>query len=467
MPTTSDTPGAPVDRVAAFKRFIGDLERRGGGEQVPEFPLGADWLNAPPLRLDRELRGKVLVLDFWTYCCINCMHILPDLAYLENKFAGQPVTVVGVHSAKFDNEQDTAAIRSAVLRYDIRHPVINDRGMELWRALGVSSWPTLAVVSPTGKLIVSLAGEGHREDLKDIITAALEYYGEEEMLDATPVPQALERDKDPRLTASPLRFPGKVAIDGIGQRLFISDSGNHRIVATDLAGTFIAAYGGNGPGLRDGDALSALFNRPQGIAYSAATDCLYVCDTDNHALREIDLKSGQVRTLVGDGIKAEGDFRGGASGSSQRLNSPWDCIILQDPGVILVAMAGQHQIWKVDIGPNGASAAAAAVSGTGAERNQNGPTGLTSAWAQPSGLTLVQSGGGAVPAVLVADSESSTIRRLDLTTGGAAACVGGDPLFSDNLFKFGDADGVGPSALLQHPLAVAATPSGDVYVADS
>ena len=277
---TPVTTGTPVDRVAAFKRFIGDIERRGGGEIVPGFPNGADWLNAPPLRLDRELRGKVVVLDFWTYCCINCMHILPDLAYLEDKFAGKPVTVVGVHSAKFDNEQDTAAIRSAVLRYDIRHPVVNDRAMELWRALGVSSWPTLAVISPSGKLLVSLAGEGHREDLRDIITAALEYYEEQGVLDYSPVPQSLEKDKDPRLAASPLRFPGKIAIDGVHQRLFISDSGNHRIVVTDLDGKFITSYGGNGPGLRNGPASSAAFNRPQGLAYNPSQDCLYVCDTE-------------------------------------------------------------------------------------------------------------------------------------------------------------------------------------------
>ena len=457
------------------------MEKRGGGEAVPEFPIGADWLNAPPLRLDRELRGQVLVLDFWTYCCINCMHILPDLAYLENKFQGQAMTVVGVHSAKFDNEKDTAAIRDAVLRYDVRHPVVNDKNMELWRALGVSSWPTVAVVSPAGKLIVSLSGEGHRRDLDDILTAALEYYGEQGMLDATPVPESLEKNKDTRLTASPLRFPGKIAIDAKNNRLFISDSGNHRIVATDLTtGQFLAAYGGNGPGLRDGQGAFAAFNRPQGLVYSASTESLFVCDTENHAIREIQLKTGDVRTVVGDGVKGENDYRGGKSGADQRLNSPWDCILLEEeiksnsannPGVLLVAMAGQHQIWRIDI----ATGVAAAVSGNGSERNQNGSTGLTSAWAQPSGLALIPKSSTSRLAsledmqVLVADSESSTIRRLDLTTGGAAACVGGDPLFSDNLFKFGDADGIGAAALLQHPLAVAASSSSSTiaWVADS
>jgi len=480
-PTSLQNPtDTPVDRVAAFKRFISDMENRGGGEVVPEFPLGADWLNCPPLRLDRELRGKIVVLDFWTYCCINCMHILPDLAYLENKFQGKAMTVVGVHSAKFDNEKDTGAIRDAVLRYDIRHPVINDKNMELWRALGVSSWPTVAVVSPTGKVIVSLSGEGHRRDLDDILTAALEYYGEKNMLDATPVPESLEKNKDSRLTASPLRFPGKIALDAKSNRLFISDSGNHRIVVTELTtGKFLTAYGGNGPGLRNGQGDFSAFNRPQGLAYSPATDSLFVCDTENHAIREIQLETGEVRTIVGDGVKGENDFRGGAAGAAQRLNSPWDCLLLEDGKnqVLLVAMAGQHQIWRVDI----AAGVAAAVSGNGSERNQNGSTGMTSAWAQPSGLALVPKNSSISTnrlllenmEVLVADSESSTIRRLDLSSGGASACLGGDPLFSDNLFKFGDKDGMGANASLQHPLAVAASLSSGssskttAWVADS
>jgi thiol-disulfide isomerase/thioredoxin len=481
-PTSLQNPtDTPVDRVAAFKRFISDVESRGGGDIVPEFPVGADWLNAPPLRLDRELRGKVLILDFWTYCCINCMHILPDLAYLENKFQGQEVTVVGVHSAKFDNEKATKNIRDAVLRYDVRHPVVNDVDMTLWRALGVSSWPTVAVVSPTGKLLLSLSGEGHRRDLDDILTAALEYYGEQGMLNATPVPEALEKNKDSRLATSPLRFPGKIAIDAANSRLFISDSGNHRIVVTELnTGKFIASYGGNGPGLRDGPGDVAAFNRPQGLTNSSTTDSVFVCDTENHAIREILLKTGQVRTIVGDGVKGDNDYRGGAAGAEQRLNSPWDCLLLEDNNdtinnqVLLVAIAGQHQIWRVDI----ATGVAAAVSGTGAEQNKNGPTGLTTAWAQPSGLALVAKNNSNNPGqisledmqVLVADSESSSIRRLVLKTGGASACVGGDlEIFTDNLFKFGDVDGNGSNAALQHPLAVAATsPTSTIaWVADS
>ena len=458
-PTSLETSSSSTTRVEAFKRFISDMERRGGGEIVPPFPPGADWFNAPPLQWGRELQGKIVILDFWTYCCINCMHILPDLAYLESKFSTQPAfSVVGVHSAKFENEKESSAIRDAILRYDIRHPVVNDRQMVLWRDLGVSSWPTLAVISPTGRLIVSLTGEGHRQDLEDIVTAALEYYGEQGVLDNTPVPVALEKDKDARLATSPLRFPGKLALDELNSRLFISDSGNHRVLVVDsISGQYIAQYGGNGPGLvadTTGTTQSAKFNRPQGIAYSPKRDALFVCDTENHALREINLKTGAVSTVVGDGVKAEGDYRGGRSGPSQRLNSPWDVVVADDDaGTLFIAMAGQHQIWGVDL----PTKTAAAVSGTGAERNQNGPTGLTTAWAQPSGLALVSSTTNSTVSLVVADSESSAVRLLNLSTGGSTLCVGGDPLFSDNLFKFGDKDGLGSSALLQHPPAVASS----------
>eukprot|EP00884_Botryococcus_braunii_P006329 jgi/Botrbrau1/15698/Bobra.4_1s0071.2 len=447
-----------VSREAAFRRYIADLERRGGGEQVPQFPTGLQWFNAPPLRLDRELKGKLVLLDFWTYCCINCIHVLPDLAFLERKYAGKPVVVVGVHSAKFDNEKDSEAIRNAVLRYEISHPVVNDAKMVMWRELGVSSWPTLALLSPSGKLIAMLAGEGHRQDLDDLIGAALDYYGEKGELDASPIPSTPEREKDARLAASPLRFPGKIASDIPGNRLFISDSNNNRIVVTDLKGKFLEEVGGNGAGLKDGSFQDSAFNRPQGVAFSPEKNVLYVADTENHALREIDLTSKRVRTLAGNGRKGQ-DYVGGGAGASQQLNSPWDVVIDPQGGAVYIAMAGQHQIWRHDI----RTGATAVFSGDGYERNQNGRSGVSTSWAQPSGLALAADR----RQLWVADSESSTIRSMSLSSGGSSAHVGGDAMFADNLFRFGDREGSGTDALLQHPLAVSVGEDGLVYVADS
>lgn len=189
--------------------------------------------------------------------------------------------------------------------------------MTMWRALGVSSWPTLAVVSPKGKLLAMLSGEGHRQDVDDLLQAALEYYGEEGELKNEPIPMSLEKDKDSKLLKSPLKFPGKIATDLKNKRLFISDSSQHRIVVTDLKGSFITQIGGGGgEGLRDGAFDYAAFNRPQGLAYHAGRDVLYVADTENHAFREVNLGSGMVKTIAGNG-KQGSDYRGGGSGPTQ------------------------------------------------------------------------------------------------------------------------------------------------------
>ncbi|BBN12735.1 phosphoglycolate phosphatase [Marchantia polymorpha subsp. ruderalis] len=447
------------DRVEQFKKYIADIEKKGKGQVVAEFQPKLEWLNSPPLRLQSDLRGKLVLLDFWTYCCINCMHVLPDLAYLEKKFKGQPFTVIGVHSAKFDNEKDSNAIRNAVLRYDVTHPVVNDGEMTMWRQLGVSSWPTLALVGPTGRLVAMLAGEGHRKDLDDLVAAALQYYGEKGLLNDKPIPEALEKDKDSRLVASPLKFPGKLATDLANQRLFISDSNNHRIVVTDLEGNFIMQIGGGGgEGLRDGSFDYAAFNRPQGLTYNPSKNVLYVADTENHAVREIDFVNEKVRTLAGNGEKGS-DYKGGKKGSSQVLNSPWDVCLDSSCKVLYVAMAGQHQIWQID--PS--DGLARNFSGDGYERNLNGKNGSSTSYAQPSGLSLGPDG----QQMFIADSESSSVRAVDLRSGGSQLLAGGDPVFADNLFQFGDKDGFGSKALLQHPLGVLYGSDGLIYVADS
>ena len=447
-----------ADRVKAYKRYIANLEKRGGGQLLPlDFDANATWLNtSTPLFFSRQLKGKVVVLDFWTLCCINCQHILSDLALLESRFASNSLAVVGVHSAKFDNEKNSEAVRSAVVRYDIRHPCLNDPKMIWWYALGISAWPTLLVISPQGRIITRLIGETHSQDLQDIVAAALEYYGEQGLLSTAPLPIALEKDSIDK-TRSGLRFPGKIATDLKRSRLFIADSGNHRIVILDSdTGQFIDDIGGNGPGLQDGGFTTASFNRPQGLAYSAELDVLYVADTESHAVRSVDLRTKTVSTLVGNGTR-QSDLVGGNRGRNQSLNSPWD-VVIDSNGTLVVAMAGQHQIWRVD--PS--SGIAFSISGTGQEANKNGGAAVT-CWAQPSGLTIVGR------TLYVADSESSSIRSLDVDGLIARGCVGGDPFFSDNLFSFGDRDrdGGGGDALLQHPLAVLALSPGEVLVADS
>lgn len=448
-----------TSRIQQFKNYLSDLEARGSASEVPEFPSKLDWLNSAPLQFSRNLKGRVVLLDFWTYCCINCMHVLPDLEFLEKKYADKPFTVVGVHSAKFDNEKDLEAIRNAVLRYNISHPVVNDGDMYLWRELGVSSWPTMVVVGPNRKLIAQISGEGHRKDLDDFIDAALQFYGEKNLLKITSIPLALERENDSRLLSSPLKYPGKLAIDVLNNRLFISDSNHNRIVVTDLEGNFIIQVGSTGEeGLLDGTFETATFNRPQGLAYNPKRNVLYVADTENHALREIDFVNEAVRTLAGNGTKGS-DYKGGAKGTAQVLNSPWDVCYEPTSEKVYIAMAGQHQIWE----HNTIEGITRAFSGDGFERNLNGSSSTSTSFAQPSGISLSPD----LQEVYVADSESSSIRALDLKTGGSRLLAGGDPLFPDNLFRYGDYDGTGSDALFQHPLGVLSCKDGQIYVTDS
>ncbi|XP_038878874.1 protein SUPPRESSOR OF QUENCHING 1, chloroplastic [Benincasa hispida] len=452
--------GGPVrDRIQRFMEYISEIESRGTAPVVPEFPSKLDWLNTSPLQFSKDLKGKVVLLDFWTYCCINCMHVLPDLEYLEKKYSDNAFAVVGVHSAKFDNEKDLEAIRNAVLRYGITHPVVNDGDMFLWRELGINSWPTFAIVGPNGKLLAQISGEGRRKDLDDFVEAALLFYSEKKILDSRPLPLRLEKDNDPRLIASPLKFPGKLATDILNNRLFISDSNHNRIVVTDLSGNFLLQIGSTGEdGLRDGNFDDATFNRPQGLAYNAKKNLLYVADTENHALREVDFVKETVRTLAGDGTKGS-DYQGGREGTSQLLNSPWDVCFEPINEKVYIAMAGQHQIWVHDT-LNGVTKS---FSGDGFERNLNGSSATSTSFAQPSGLSLSPD----FSEVYIADSESSSIRAVDLKTGGSRLLAGGDPIFSDNLFKFGDHDGVGSEVLLQHPLGVLCSKDGQIYIADS
>ncbi|KAM3229256.1 hypothetical protein ACQJBY_060257 [Aegilops geniculata] len=445
-------------RVQQIKKYLADFETGGSATYVPEFPRKLDWLNTAPLQFGRDLKGRVVVLDFWTYCCINCMHVLPDLEFIEKKYKDKPFTVVGVHSAKFDNEKDLEAIRSAVLRYNVTHPVVNDGDMSLWRELGVNSWPTFVVVAPNGKVLAQISGEGHRKDLDDVVGAALEFYDERKLLQNNSLPLALEKDRDSRLITSPLKFPGKLAIDVQNNRLFISDSNHNRIVVTNLDGEFICQVGSSEEGLLDGQFDTASFNRPQGLAYNFKKNILYVADTENHALREVDFVNETVRTLAGNGTKGS-DYEGGGRGTNQVLNSPWDVCYAPSEETVYIAMAGQHQIWK----HNTLDGVTEVFSGNGSEKNLNGSSPTNTSFAQPSGISLDPE----LRELFVADSESSSIRAVNLKSGGSRWLAGGDPNFPDNLFRFGDHDGTGWDVLLQHPLGVVYASDNQIYVADS
>ena len=415
-----------------------------GTVDAPELPAGLTWFNTQTPLTIRQLRGKIVLLDFWTYCCINCMHVLEDLARLESRFPNELV-VIGVHSAKFDAEKVDRGIREAILRYGIGHPVVNDADMRVWNSYGVRAWPSFMLIDPLGKVFGTHSGERVFDLFDRVISQMVSHYRGRGQMRLGPLEARTEAEREPY---SFLSYPGKVLADPDGGRLFIADTNHHRIVVADLRdGSVLDVVGGGEPDLRDGAFRESAFRQPQGMALSG--NDLYVADTGNHAIRRVDLAGGAVSTVAGDGRQDE--EWNGAPGplAGRRLNSPWDLHLAH--GVLFVAMAGSHQVFGIDV----EGGYIAAHAGSGREDHVDGPL-LAAALAQPSGLT---SDGDSL---FVADSEISSIRAVSLDPrGGHVRTVVGK-----GLFDFGDVDGDGSEVRLQHPMGVAFA-DGQVHVADT
>ncbi|MBO0722731.1 MAG: redoxin domain-containing protein, partial [Blastocatellia bacterium] len=412
-----------------------------GEVNAPEFPAGLEWLNTEkPVSLS-QLRGKIVLLDFWTYCCINCMHIIPDLKQLEKKYGNQLV-VIGVHSAKFLNEKGTENIRQAILRYELEHPVINDHDFDVWQQFQAHSWPTLVLINPKGKIVGTHSGEGIFELFDQVIGEMVTYFRAQGVLDEKPINFQLEKFSAP---PSLLSFPGKVLADEKGGRLFISDSNHNRILIASFDGTVQEVIGDGALGAGDGQFSEAEFNHPQGMALDG--DTLYICDTENHLIRKADLTARKVETLVGTGKQAA-TFNMEGVGTKVALNSPWDVVLHK--GMLYVAMAGPHQIWVV----NPQTRQAKRFAGSGRENHVDGPL-LQAALAQPSGITTDGKN------LYWADSEVSSIRTAPLSSNGSVGTIVGK-----GLFDFGDVDGLGDTVRLQHPLGIVYA-RNKLYIADT
>ena len=422
--------------------------------RAPELPQNRTWLNTDHPLFLKDLKGRVVILDFWTYCCINCLHVLPDLKYLENKYKDS-LTVIGIHSAKFDNEKEAENIRQAVLRYDIEHPVLVDSNFYVWQHYAVRAWPTLMVIDPEGYVVGDVSGEGNRDVLDQLISQIIGEHQEKGTTNFQELSLTLEKQRQP--LATPLAFPGKVLANQASNRLFIADSGHHRIVVSTLAGEVQYVIGTGKQGLTDGSFLEAQFFAPQGMTFDTENQILYVADTENHALRQVDFKTKQVKTIAGTGEQSHQIRPHSGAGLEIALNSPWD---LEKVGVsgaspsksrLLIAMAGPHQIWEMQLETGRVSTYA----GTGAEACIDGSL-HEAAFAQPSGLTTDGR------ELYVADSEVSSIRSVGLVDDLPVRTVCG----SGDLFGFGDVDGEGLDARLQHCLGVEYT-QNYLWVADT
>ncbi|TMU93523.1 NHL domain-containing thioredoxin family protein [Streptomyces sp. DASNCL29] len=412
--------------------------------RAPELIGRGGWLNTGGTDLTlTDLRGRIVILDFWTFCCVNCLHVLDELRELEEKHR-DTVVIVGVHSPKFVHEAEHQAVVDAVERYEVHHPVLDDPELATWKQYAVRAWPTLVVVDPEGYVVAQHAGEGHAHALETLV-------GQLEAEHAAK--GTLRRGDGPYVPPEPvpteLRFPGK-ALSLPGGTFLVSDTTRHQLVELAADGESVVRRIGAGErGLTDGMGERARFSEPQGLAL-LPDGTVAVADTVNHALRRFDPATGEVSTLAGTGRQW---WQGSPTEGPARevdLSSPWD--VAWFAGRLWIAMAGVHQLWTYD--PEAGTVRAAA--GTTNEGLVDGPA--EEAWfAQPSGLAATGD------RLWIADSETSAVRYVERDGKGftVRTAVG------TGLFDFGHRDGAADQALLQHPLGVTALPDGSVAISDT
>lgn len=412
--------------------------------RAPEL-TGRGWLNTGGRALSlADLRGRIVVLDFWTFCCVNCLHVLDELRPLEEKYADSLV-LIGVHSPKFEHEADADALAAAVERYAVHHPVLDDPELATWQAYTARAWPTLVVVDPEGYIVASMSGEGHAHGLSVLVEELIAEHSAKGTLRQGDSPYAA-----PASPATALRFPGKAAVLADGS-LIVSDTSHHQLVhlEADLV-TERARFGGAG-----------VLSEPQGVLALPADAAarvgydVVVADSVNHQVKGLRLADGTFTLLAGTGRQLR-ERSGSGPALRQDLSTPWDVAWFIDR--VVIAMAGVHQLWALHLATDPAQNTVAVLGGTSAEGIRDGAA--DEAWfAQPSGLATSADG----RRLWVADSETSALRSLDLTDDGFVV----ETHVGQGLFDFGHRDGAAEQALMQHPLGVTVLPDGSVAVSDT
>ncbi|MFF3390865.1 NHL domain-containing thioredoxin family protein [Streptomyces sp. NPDC002669] len=414
--------------------------------RAPELIGKGGWLNTGDQQYTlADLRGRIVILDFWTFCCVNCLHVLDELRELEEKHR-DTVVIIGVHSPKFVHEAEHRAVVDAVERYGVHHPVLDDPELTTWKQYAVRAWPTLVVIDPEGYVVAQHAGEGHAHAIEKLVEELEAEHGAKGTLRRGDGPYVA-----PEPVATHLRFPGKALLLPDGGFL-VSDTTRHRLVELEPDGEAVRRHIGSGDrGFADGGPEEARFSEPQGLA-ALPDGRIVVADTVNHALRAFDPATGTTTTLAGTGRQW---WQGSpVSGPAREvgLSSPWDVAWFADR--LWIAMAGVHQLWTYDPGTETVRVEA----GTTNEGLVDGPA--AEAWfAQPSGLAVSADG----TRLWVADSETSALRYVERDGTGFAVRTA----VGTGLFDFGHRDGAAGQALLQHPLGVTALPDGSVAVCDT
>lgn len=411
---------------------------------APEFGDGLAWLNVARAPKLRDLRGRVVLLAFWTSSAIDCEHDVARLRELARRFRGELV-VIGVHAPKFAAERSTANVREALLRLAIEHPVVNDADAAIRRQYAVRSTPTCALIDPEGRVLRVQPGEIELEP----VAAAIERVLGEHREHGTLAPEILAtRSEALREPARTLAHPAKLLAAG-ERTLFVADTGHHRVLQLELdpgarSARIERTFGSGVAGFSDGAIDVARFDAPHGLARRGSH--LYVADTRNHAVRVVDLDTNVVRTLVGTGELATELPGPGAHAARTALRSP--CALWVDHQNLYVATAGSHQVLALED-----ETSLRVLAGDGREALVDG-LGLAASLGQPSDLACDGR------RLFVADAQASAVRAIELVGAPHVTTIVGR-----GLATFGDVDGSGDDVRLQHPLGLAF--DGYLYVADS
>ena len=408
----------------------------GGRVRAPELRGAGGWVNTGGRELTLAgLRGRFLLLDFWTSACANCLHVLDELRPFEDR---DDLVVLGIHSPKFPHEAGTAAVAAAVERYGVRHPVLSDPDLHLWDQYAVKSWPTLVLVDPDGYVVARQAGEGHAADLARLAT---DLAPDHAIPDAAASTDGIRVARETADGAADLWFPGGIAWTPQGT-LLIADTGHHSVAELTAAGTLLRRFGTGSRGRTDGDPATAEFAGPQGVTVLPDGTAV-VADTGNHLLRRIRLDTGEVTTLAD--LAAAVPHLTTVTGPVPPVPSPWDVAWWNDR--LAVAAAGVHLLLAVD--PDGTTGL---LAGTTVEGLRDGPA--IDGWlAQPSALAPDGD------TLWFVDAETSALRSL--TAGCLHTAVG------EGLFDFGHVDGPADRARFQHPLGATLLPDGTLAVLDT
>lgn len=406
---------------------------------APEFPASLEWLNLQePLRM-AQLRGKVCALAFVNAGSAWSQQRLNDLAHLRSRH-GERLNVVAVHVPRFESERDARRVAKRLGRHVAGFPMAQDAGWTLWQQYGIEAWPTVVLIDGEGQVRQRWVGDGQLREL-DAAVAELGEALVPAARNATPI--SLRRAGEPLL---PLRFPVGLAVDQ--HYLYVADSGHHRVLECDHGGRVLRQFGSGGPGFIDGPMELSAFNRPHGLCLQR--DALYVADSGNHAIRRIQLRSGDVETLCGAG-RPGSPVEGPVSDPRLVALDQPRAVTLSASGHMYIATAGDNRLWSYDLGQRSISL----LAGSGALDVADG-AGRDAAFAEPVSLAGVQQ------ALYVCDSVGSAVRSVNTRSGQVTTLLGQDA------WHAGQEDGARVDARLQQPQAIALDPDAPVlWIADS